>query len=459
MVVTAAVSAVGCRNATVAPPAATSGPITTVTGKERVGWTQAAADTAELATFHYAIYVDNVRSELTGASCSPSSTPSSFDCSAPLPDLSPGLHTLQITSYSVNGGFVESIRSPALQVNKVSAVAPSPVIRSTPAVEWPSEVAVTTSDELHLRLDRIARGLVNPTDIAFLPDGRALVAEQPGRVRIITVNGELLPAPALVLGRGDSAEIDLLSLAADQHGSVYAVYAAPSRVGSRVFTVARFREASNVLIGGVPVLDSVDASAAAAASVRVDTDGKLFVAIDDAGDPGRGGDFASPNGKILRLNPDGTTPDDQAGLSPMYLSDLHSPAGFDWQPGSRVLWIADRIAEGQASLSAVTATVAAGRRRGTRLASYALPAGAQPSSATFYASSLIPRFTNDLFIASEQGRHLLRVEFDQATGTKVSATERLLQDTIGGVRAVAVSPAGKIYVATADSLGVLTPDP
>ena len=56
---------------------------------------------------------------------------------------------------------------------------------------------------------------------------------------------------------------------------------------------------------------------------------------------GTPGDLASPNGKILRLNPDGTTPDDQAGFHPMYASDVHSPRGFDWAPESALLWIAD----------------------------------------------------------------------------------------------------------------------
>jgi glucose/arabinose dehydrogenase len=53
---------------------------------------------------------------------------------------------------------------------------------------------------------------------------------------------------------------------------------------------------------------------------------------------------------------------------------------------------------------------------------------------------------------------LLRIRLGQASGMKVIATERLLQDTIGGIRSVAVGPSGAIYVATADPVAALTPD-
>ena len=75
----------------------TPGPTETVTGAERLGWTQTAADSHELSTFRQAIYVDGARAELTGVSCQPPSSPLSADfvCSAPLPTMPPGPHTLE----------------------------------------------------------------------------------------------------------------------------------------------------------------------------------------------------------------------------------------------------------------------------------------------------------------------------------------------------------------------------
>src|SRR5207302_4882464 len=143
-------------------------------------------------------------------------------------------------------------------------------------------------------------------------------------------------------------------------------------------------------------------------------------------------------------------PDDQAGFTPLYSSDFHSPGGFDWRPSSNVLWIADRKADGPALLSAVGST-AGDHKRGVRLATFSLPGETVPSSVAFYRGGLMPTFRNDLLIASEQGRHLLRVRFDSVDQTRVIGTERLLQDTVGGVRAVAVSSSGAIYIATSDA--------
>ena len=67
----------------------------------------------------------------------------------------------------------------------------------------------------------------------------------------------------------------------------------------------------------------------------------------------------------------------------------------------------------------------------------------------------MPAFQNNLLIASDEGRHLFRVRFDSADPTKVVGTERLLQNVIGGLRVVAVSPDGAIYLATADAIARL----
>lgn len=67
----------------------------------------------------------------------------------------------------------------------------------------------------------------------------------------------------------------------------------------------------------------------------------------------------------------------------------------------------------------------------------------------------IPRLQNDPLIASDEGRHLLRIQFDGSDPTRVVATERLLHDRIGGVRVVASGPDGAIYVVTTSAIGRL----
>ena len=183
----------------------------------------------------------------------------------------------------------------------------------------------------------------------------------------------------------------------------------------------------------IPASDS-DASA----SLRVADDGTLFVAFDDAGVATSRGDFASANGKVLRLNGDGTTPDDRAGAAPMYVYGYHSPRGLDWQPSGTMLWIADRTASATGRLQAVVTSGTARQRQSMR-AAFSLPPDTIPSSIAAYRSPAIPMFQNSLLVASERGRHVLRVQLDPNNPARVVSTERLLQDVIGGVRVVAVS--------------------
>lgn len=91
----------------------------TISGAERFGWDQPAADAAELATFKYALYVDDVRSEATDVSCTPGPSAGRFACTARLPPMSAGVHNIQVAGFVADGGAVqESARSPVVRVTK-----------------------------------------------------------------------------------------------------------------------------------------------------------------------------------------------------------------------------------------------------------------------------------------------------------------------------------------------------
>src|SRR6266545_1454538 len=94
------------------PPAG----VETINGSERIGWDQRAPNATDLAAIRYAIYVDNTRSELSAVSCSPGST-DAFTCTARIPALSAGMHTLELASFVVDGSVLESARSSPLRVN------------------------------------------------------------------------------------------------------------------------------------------------------------------------------------------------------------------------------------------------------------------------------------------------------------------------------------------------------
>lgn len=90
-----------------------------ITGSERFGWDQAAADLGELATFRFVFYVDGVRSESVEATCGTAPGAAGFPCTCQLPAMAAGLHALQLAAYvDDNGTIRESERSAPLRVQK-----------------------------------------------------------------------------------------------------------------------------------------------------------------------------------------------------------------------------------------------------------------------------------------------------------------------------------------------------
>jgi len=112
------------------PPPDDATPGERVTGADRLGWDQQASDGAQLASFSYAVYLDGVRSELAGVSCGSTSAASGFACSARMPAMSAGNHTLELAAFIVDGGVLESPRSSPLRVT----FSPASVTQSAP--QW-----------------------------------------------------------------------------------------------------------------------------------------------------------------------------------------------------------------------------------------------------------------------------------------------------------------------------------
>jgi glucose/arabinose dehydrogenase len=321
--------------------------IETVNGSERLGWDQPAADTVELATIGYAVYVDGARAELSGVACAAAAAAVGFPCTARLPVMSPGSHTLELASFVNDGGVLESARSPRLRVTLVAHTAQAA----------PNGRALALRDGLAVRAALVADGLESPTDLAVAPDGRLFVAERAGRVRVIRPptpaaparQASLLPEPAINLAGTLGAGGRLLALALDpqfeRSRQVFAIYTAPARTGDPMFTLARFREVSDTLGDRAVILDGVPASTSSpSAALRFGPDGSLYAAFDDGGDARHRRDPASWNGKVLRLNADGTTPGDARGGTPVYADGYGSPVALDWDPPTATLWVADRAA-------------------------------------------------------------------------------------------------------------------
>jgi hypothetical protein len=414
----------------------------TVTGTERIGWDQPAGDAVELATFGYAIYVDGTRSVASGVACAPAAGATGFACTAALPPLTPGAHSLQVASFVDDGALLESTRSAALQVTLVATTALSPRRAGdaprTSAVqrsETPSAFARATADTSGERqTELVSDGMVDPIDLAFAPDGRLFVAEQAGTVVVID-------GAARARERVTDGGSELLALAIDPDFArthfVFAIYTEGDRGNTATLALARFREAGGTLADRAVLVDRVPAGASARAALRFGSDGRLYAAFDGGGNAGPAADSASFNGKVLRLNADGTTPNDSRALSPVIAIDVAAPAGLAWPRGAPNAWVVDRRSGGSAQL----------RETGDGGQAYRLPDGFTPSSVATAGDER----AGDLLIGSAESGTLLRVRFDAAT-RQPTGTEAVAIANVDSVRALAVAPDGAIYVAAATSV-------
>ena len=254
-IVLCCLAAIACGRSSPAPPVVTPPPGNeTINGTERIGWDQRAADTVELAAIGYVLYVDGTRTPLTAVTCATEAVTAGFACSARLPALSAGSHTLQLASFITDGTVLESERSASLSVTVVpqtnAAVKPRTTAKPPSSQAW-NGALVETRDQVTLRVELVVEGLEEPTDLAFAPDGRLLVAERAGTIRILPraagpagptdASHASVPEPALSLA-GDAVddETTLLALALDPQFErtrfVFVIYTGPSRSGEPVFT-------------------------------------------------------------------------------------------------------------------------------------------------------------------------------------------------------------------------------
>jgi glucose/arabinose dehydrogenase len=314
-----------------------------------------------------------------------------------------------------------------------------------------------------VRVETVASGLEIPWEIAFLPDGRALVTERPGRVRLLTRGGRLRPAPVARVPVSAFGEGGLLGIAVDPAFAsnrfvyMYFTTATEMRLERRRWTGGRLVDRTS-LVDGIrsgPVHDS--------GRIAFGPDGRLYVSTGDGGVPELAQDPASLNGKLLVL-----TPRQYRGpghVAPRILAaGLRNPQGFDWQPGTGRLIANDHGPsgfDGPEGYDEVNEIVAGGNygwpeaigddtgggRFVAPLRVYLDPIA--PSGATF-VSRPGSRWTGDYILASLRGSQLRRLVL---RGRRVVRDQPLLRGRYGRLRTVVEGPRGCLYVLTSNRDG------
>lgn len=443
MVMLAAGCSDGARPSSPAPPAAGG---ETISGRERFGWNQNAATADELATYRFAVYVDGVRRLLEGETCASAAGPDGFPCSAPLPPLTAGRHTIELAAFvTVDGTVIEGARSEPLHVTVAAATASAGPANAGPLV---------SSDGLPLDTSIVVRNLDDPVDVAVAPGGQVLVAERGGRIRIVDQTaGESIST--LGLPR-DAERAELLSIALSplfaDNGWLYLAVLTTNDTQTAL-RVLRGRAAAGTL-AEMAEIASHPVHADTTAVIRFGPDGCLYVGV-GAGPEGADAQMLPAfTGKILRLRDDGFTPDGNPWGSPVWSVGHRDPRGLAWDPRDHALWQVERDDAGD-EINRVRAganygwpLVRAGQAHPdvTRPV-FVLPAGIELSGIATVIAPTSPLF-GDLIVSAREGQDLLRIRVDGSR--RHQATSRLLLGRFGRMGGVASGPDGSLFAVTAN---------
>jgi glucose/arabinose dehydrogenase len=340
-------------------------------------------------------------------------------------------------------------------------------------------MAVLSLPAAALKTETVARGLQNPWGMAFLPDGRMLVTERGGRVRIVGADGKvgepLAGLPEIdVGGQGGLLDVALHPDFASNR-FVYWSFSEPGDGGNST-AVARARLDGDVLADVTVVFrqqPKVSSSAHFGSRIVFAPDGHMFVTL---GDRFQRKDDAqildNHHGKVVRLTADGKAPADnpfanRAGALPEIWSYGHrNVQGAAIHPTTGALWTHEHGPQGGDEVNLTEAgknhgwpVITYGRNygigtkigEGTERADVVAPlhrwapTSIAPSGMAFLTSDRYPGWKGNLFVGALRGQMLVRLELD---GTKVLREERLLSNINERVRDVRQGPDGWLYVLT-----------
>lgn len=353
------------------------------------------------------------------------------------------------------------------------------------AIACAGETSTVRSEKHAFRIVTLVEGLQHPWSVAWLPDGRMLVTERGGRLRLVSADFKLDPKPIeglpkiVVGGQGGLFDVvphpDYRS-----NGWIYISYSGPGD-GGHGTELMRAKLNGHRLVES-KVLFRLEAKSRTGyhfgGRIVFDGKGHVFVTLGDRGSQDRAQRLDDHAGSLIRLNEDGSVPREnpfvkRSGAKPeIYTYGNRNMQGAAMHPKTGELWTHEHGPQGGDEVNVMRA----GRNYGWPIITYGVSYGSgtkigegrrkagidnpihfwvpsiAPSGMAFYEGDKFPGWRGNLLIGALADELLVRLELD---GEKVVKEERMLRNSIGRIRDVRVGPDGYVYLLNDEQRGVL----
>jgi len=348
------------------------------------------------------------------------------------------------------------------------------------------------SEGMQFRVEKVAQGLGVPWGIAFLNSSQIIFTERSGKIKVLTLASqaaasilELKGAP-MVKAAGQGGMLDVAVPDDFKPGDwIYFTYSKSYQDSfvktkiSTVTTLARAKRNGQRLLQWTELLvtrSASDTSRHFGSRITFDDKGHLFFTVGDRGVRSNGQDLLTHAGTVLRLNRDGSVPEDnpfvgnKAGLPEIWSYGHRNPQGIYYDSDNDRLWMIEHGPRGGDEINLIVAganygwpVISYGKEywgpfhvgEGTHKTGmeqpvkYYVPSIA-PSSLLRYTGNAFPNWQGNLLAGALKLTHINRITLDGQGN--VVGEERLLQDLNERVRALAESPEGWLYFSTDSGL-------